>query len=329
MSADQTFDGVLCFDKPAGMTSFAAVAAVRRALGRVGVKAGHAGTLDPMATGVLPVCLGEGTKLVQFLVEHDKVYRATVTFGTTTDTLDKMGRVTKSAPFEHVTREALEAAARTFVGRIAQKVPAYSAVRVGGERLYEKARRGEEVLAPTREVQIDSVRVLSFSGADVELEVACGRGTYIRQLASDLAEALGTVGHLSALRRLRVGRFSIEGAATLEMLREWPAESPDESRGAFHSLREALGDEIAELRLDEAQAARLAKSGSVPNDAWQTNGPADPCAVVGPDGELCAVVRITLDSCKTLRVFRTPTCIPSRADVTRNVGAFDPGVQIP
>ena len=335
-------DGVLCLDKPAGMTSFAAVAAVRRTLGVE--KAGHAGTLDPLATGVLPVCLGEGTKLVQFLIEHNKVYLATVVLGASTDTQDAAGRVVAQAPYDHVTAEAVLAAAQEFVGRVAQKVPAYSAVRVGGQRLYERARRGEEVDAPVREVQIDAVRVLSCDFPRIDLEVSCGRGTYIRALASDLGEKLGTLAHLGALRRTRVGRFSLERAVTLETLREQaallraPAAEPrphaedgatsNPIAEALQSLREALGTEIAELRLCAEDTARLMRSGSVPAQAWAGRTPVDQCAVTTPMGELCAVVRITENSCKTLRVFHTPSCIPSRADVVQSAGTFDPGVEI-
>jgi tRNA pseudouridine55 synthase len=287
---------VLCLDKPAGMTSFAAVTAVRRRLGAD--KAGHCGTLDPMATGVLPVCVGEATKLVQFLVDHDKTYLATVRLGIATDTQDAEGAVVGNAAFDHVTARDVASAAASFVGRYLQKVPAYSAVRVQGERLYERARRGEEVEAPERQVHVHALRVVSCVLPVLELEVECGRGTYVRAIASDLGERLGTVAHLAALRRTRVGAFRIEDAVALDDL---------EGDAVLVSARDALRG-MPELALDAEESSFLARSGRLNARADHRAiemAPTPRCAVIDSDGELAAVIQIEDHARTMLRVFRS------------------------
>jgi tRNA pseudouridine55 synthase len=208
--------GVLVVDKPRGVTSFDVVARVRRALGVKRV--GHAGTLDPMATGVLPVCVGEATKLVPFLMANEKEYAARARLGVTTDTLDADGRVTAERDPSAVTRDAVERTLAGFVGVIQQVPPMHSALRKDGRRLYELARAGEEVERAPREVEIRAARVDAWEPPDVAFTVVCGKGTYIRSLAADLGEALGVGAHLVALRRLRVGAFMIEHAVPLAEL---------------------------------------------------------------------------------------------------------------
>jgi tRNA pseudouridine55 synthase len=305
--------GVLCLDKPAGMTSFAAVREARRRLGAR--KAGHTGTLDPLATGVLPLCFGEATKLTQFLVEHEKVYLATVVFGAETDSQDAEGKVIATGDPAGVTREALLEAIEPFVGRTTQEVPAYSAVRVGGERLYERARRSEPTQCPTREVWVRSISLLDFALPRAVLEVTCGRGTYVRTLATDIGRVLGCRAHLGALRRLRVGSFRIEDALTIGEL---------SSSTALRPLADALG--LPRFSIDAKEAAELRQSGIVPVRAsGQTAGLV---AAVDPQGELCAVLRISENGCETVRVFHAPSCIPSREADGEPVPSIDqmPGI---
>ena len=202
--------GILVVDKAAGVTSFDAVALARRALGVRRV--GHAGTLDPPATGVLPLLVGEATKLTPYLMDHDKEYVATVRFGVTTDTHDLSGRVLTTAPVTGLSRERLDAACRPFVGRIRQVPPMFSAVHHEGQRLYELARQGLEVERAPREVVVASIVVEEIGEAVATLRIVCGKGTYVRVLASDLGAALGYGAALERLTRTRVGPFTLRTA---------------------------------------------------------------------------------------------------------------------
>ena len=218
-----TVTGVLVLDKKAGVTSFDAVSVVRRRLEIRRV--GHAGTLDPAATGVLPILVGEATKLVSWLVDQDKEYVATVRFGVTTDTHDLTGRVLAEAPVPALTREALEEACRPFVGHIRQTPPMYSAVHHAGRRLYELARAGIEVERQPRAVVVHAIRVEDVSGASVTLRVRCGKGTYVRVLAADLGKGLGCGAAVERLVRVRVGPFRLEDAVDWNALIGGPAEA--------------------------------------------------------------------------------------------------------
>jgi len=203
--------GVLILDKPSGPTSHDMVQRVRRALGVRAV--GHAGTLDPLATGVLVLGIGEGTKLLHHLTAADKAYRATVRLGVETDTLDSQGRPNASAAVPDGLNVATVSAVSTrFLGAQQQRAPAFSAIKQAGERLYERARRGEEVDAPERSVVVHALEIVRVERDEIELEVRSGKGFYVRSLARDLARALGTVGHLSALRRTQSGVFSLSDA---------------------------------------------------------------------------------------------------------------------
>lgn len=207
--------GVLVVAKPAGPTSFDVVARVRRALHVRRV--GHAGTLDPGAAGVLPILIGEATKLMPYLADQAKEYRATVRFGLTTDTLDIGGRVLSTTPVPPLARADVEQACRRFVGRVAQVPPMYSALRHEGRRLYELARRGVEVEREPREVVIHSITVEDIGpAATATLRVACGKGTYVRVLAADLGAALGVGACIERLVRTRVGPFRLEDAVPWE-----------------------------------------------------------------------------------------------------------------
>jgi len=210
--------GWVALDKPLGLGSTPAVSRLRRLF--EAQKAGHAGTLDPLATGMLPIALGEATKTVPFLMDADKAYRFTIAWGETTATLDREGEVVGRSEVRP-TPEQATAALAAFVGAIQQVPPAFSAVRVGGERSYDLARAGEAVEHKPRAVVIHAARVAAAPGPDhLEIEIECGKGTYVRSLARDLAAALGAEGHISQLRRTRVGPFDEARALTLAQVEE-------------------------------------------------------------------------------------------------------------
>jgi tRNA pseudouridine55 synthase len=208
-------NGVLLLDKPVGITSTRALAKAKRLLGSL--KGGHTGTLDPFATGLLPLVFGEATKFSRFLIDSNKVYQATLRLGEETVTGDTEAPVIRRAPIAASSPQIDEVIA-SFAGVQDQIPPMHSAVHVGGKRLYEYARAGEEVERPVRRIQIDEVRALAFDGRDLTLRVSCSKGTYIRTLAQDIGAKLGCGAHLIALRRLAVGSFSLEEAATFEEL---------------------------------------------------------------------------------------------------------------
>jgi len=213
-------NGILNVLKPSGMTSFDVVAYVRRLLNTK--KVGHAGTLDPMAAGVLPVCAGNATRAIEFLIDKDKLYRAELTLGITTDTQDSTGKVLSTRAPE-CSDEDIEKAVKSFEGVYLQKPPMYSALKVGGKKLYELAREGAEIERQSRAVEIYSADVLDISrkdGVRVLIDVHCSKGTYIRTLCADIGDKLGCGGHMSFLLRKRAGIFDIEEAYTLEELRE-------------------------------------------------------------------------------------------------------------
>ena len=246
--------GILVVDKAAGVTSFDAVALARR---RLGVRRiGHAGTLDPPATGVLPLLVGEATKLTPYLMEQDKEYVATVRFGVTTDTHDMSGKVLAEAPVSEVSRERLEAACRPFVGRIVQVPPMFSAVHHEGRRLYELAREGVEVERTPREVVVASIAVEEVGERDATLRIVCGKGTYVRVLAADLGAALGCGGAVERLTRTRVGPFALKMAVTWTELRD---AAPEPLWARVLPVDAALADwPVARL---DAEAARHFRHG--------------------------------------------------------------------
>lgn len=211
-------NGVLVVDKTGGRTSHDVCGRARRALGTRAV--GHAGTLDPMATGVLVLAVGEGTKLVPYLTADDKQYEATVRFGAATDTLDAEGVVVAEAPVPTLERELVEAALVGFLGERDQEAPVVSAIKVDGKPLHERVRRGEKVVAPVRRVVLHEVEVLAVRADEVDLRVLSGKGFYVRSLARDLGVALGSVAHLSALRRTRSGAFDIADAVPYAWLED-------------------------------------------------------------------------------------------------------------
>ena len=210
--------GWICLDKPSDLTSTQAVSRVRRAFNAQ--KAGHAGTLDPLATGVLPIALGEATKTVPFLMDADKTYRFTIEWGRTTASFDREGATTATSDVRPSPAE-VAAALPDFVGEILQVPPAFSAVKVDGERAYDLARDGVEVTLEPRAVTIHAAQVTAAPDeSHVELEIDCGKGTYVRALVRDLAARLGACAHVSALRRTRVGGFTADRAIGLEKLED-------------------------------------------------------------------------------------------------------------
>ena len=208
--------GILLIDKPSGWTSHDVVAKTRRLTGQR--KIGHTGTLDPMATGLLVLCLGDATRLVEYMTGHDKRYQGTIKLGVTTDTDDSEGRVTGQRPIPDIDDLALKRVAGQFTGAIMQRPPSFSALKVHGQRAYAIARRGGNPGVPARKVVLHAVQIERTSRAELSIAVHCGAGTYIRSLARDIGEALGCGAHLSSLRRTAVGRFKVAGATTIDTL---------------------------------------------------------------------------------------------------------------
>jgi len=219
-------DGILNINKPQGKTSFSIVSLVRRLSGERRV--GHAGTLDPIATGVLPVCLGQGTRVVEFLADAPKTYRAQIELGVATDTFDASGRITYRSDASRVSREQLESALAPFSGLIQQIPPMYSALKYRGRPLYQLARSGIEVERPSRPVKILRLELLDWQPPVATIEIECGKGTYIRSLANDLGQALGCGANMKSLIRSSYGPFELEHSVSLSQLEEafghgyWP-----------------------------------------------------------------------------------------------------------
>ncbi len=207
--------GILILDKPEGITSARAASKIKKLLAPC--KIGHTGTLDPFATGVLVLCLNEATRAADQITGLDKVYRSTLHFGVETDSLDKTGKVVRQSDITFSEKDLIDTM-QSFSGLVMQTVPKYSAVKVNGHRLYELSRKGIEVDLPEREICIHSIALQSFEWPEAVIEVCCSKGTYIRQLASDIGRKLGSGAHLSALRRSSVGQFTVERAVRLEEL---------------------------------------------------------------------------------------------------------------
>ncbi len=213
-----TIEGVLNVDKPGGMTSHDVVNRIRRLTGIRRV--GHAGTLDPLATGALLLCIGRATRLVEYLVGQDKVYEAVVRLGQATDTYDADGVVVAERPFTHITLSQLQQALESFRGPIQQRPPMYSAIKRSGQPLYKLARQGIKLDVPPRAVTIYELEALDWTPPEINLRVVCSSGTYIRSLAHDLGQALGCGGHIAALRRTHIGNFGLDTAVPLADLNE-------------------------------------------------------------------------------------------------------------
>ena len=255
-------DGVVLLDKPAGMSSQGAVTAVKRALNAD--KAGHTGTLDPMATGLLPICLGEATKYSQDLLEANKTYIARVKFGIRTDTGDAEGQVIEEKPLPVFANEAelqksLDTLLPKFTGAISQVPPMYSALKRDGKPLYEYARAGVELERTARDITIHQIRWTNIQWPEATLEVSCSKGTYIRVLAEDLGSAIGCGAHLVGLRRTEVGHLSLEQSFTIESIQQGLHNS-----ASYILPIDALLQTLPHLTVDEQQAKRLEMGQRVP-----------------------------------------------------------------
>jgi len=294
-------EGVLVVDKPSGLTSSAVVQRVRRLL-RLD-KVGHTGTLDPMATGVLPLCLGQATALAQILTGQNKRYSATLRLGSATDSGDADGKVIQERPVPSLTRAAIDAELQLLVGAQRQVPPMVSAVQVGGKRLYDLARKGILVEREPRAIHIVSLGLQEWSTPDLTFEVCCSKGTYVRVLAEDLAVRLGTVGHLVALRRVASGRFEIARAVSLAELERSPETARETAAAALLSMEDAVA-EMPRAVLTDGEARALAY-GKRPERAFE--GPPGWTALVAPTGKLLALAECGAGGALVLkRVFVKP-----------------------
>lgn len=214
--------GVLVVDKPLGWSSMDVIRHIRRSVGQKKLKAGHAGTLDPLATGVVVCCIGKATKSIDMLMGQQKVYEAQVDFSAFTTTDDREGERTEVevSGDARPSREKVEETLNAFVGDIQQRPPAFSAIHIQGQRAYDLARQGKDVDIPLRTVRVDAIELLDYAWPVAKLRITCGKGTYIRSIARDLGKALGAGGHLASLRRTRVGPYRVEDAMKGETLRE-------------------------------------------------------------------------------------------------------------
>lgn len=273
-------DGLLLVDKPSGPTSHDVVARLRRSLGRP--KTGHFGTLDPMATGLLIVAVGHATRLNRYYADRDKTYRAMVRFGAATDTYDAEGVFVPGPAGPLPDRDAVDRALVPFRGEIEQVPPAYSAKKVDGTPLYRMARAGLQVSPRPARVVIHDLRVLRFEPPDLELEIRCSTGTYIRSLAHDLGRNLGCGAHLTALRRTAIGEFPVERAAPLSL---WDGPAPDTAGLPAWTPLERLLPEWPRIDLNEAESRAVRDGRSITPDgsrgAATNSGPIG----IGPDDE--------------------------------------------
>ena len=286
-------NGIIIIDKPQEWTSNDVVSRLRRVFNTRRI--GHGGTLDPMATGVLPVFVGRATRGVEFFEHAEKVYEATLRFGLTTDTEDITGKTITETEVS-LTEEDLQAVLPKFRGDILQVPPMYSAIKVNGQKLYDLARKGREVERQPRPITIHELELLEFSGNEARLRVRCSKGTYIRTLCKDIGEALGCGGCMAALRRVEAGEYTLEGSIPLRQLLDISEAGED----VEHLLRpvDTMFASHKKLTLNEKQA-RLVKNG---------NAFASDCAdgtyrVYAPDGEFLALCRAENGQVKTIKSF--------------------------
>jgi tRNA pseudouridine55 synthase len=283
--------GILVVDKPLGATSFDMVRRVRRGTGEKRV--GHAGTLDPAATGVLLVLLGQATRITEYLMDMPKTYKGTVRLGVSTTTYDAEGQVTGERDASDVAEAAMRDALAAFVGEIEQVPPAHSAVKVEGERAYHRARRGEAVALKARPASIYSIDLLRYDPPRVEIQVECGRGTYIRSLAHDIGERLGCGAHLASLVRTRVGPFSLDAAADGEALEAALAD------GSWRELLQPMDGGLTALpaitlEIEDEKDIRHGQPTDIagvepPTDGTEARGYAE-------DGSLVGIIRFDAES---------------------------------
>jgi tRNA pseudouridine55 synthase len=276
---------VLVVDKASGPTSSDVVLQVKRLLKIQRV--GHTGTLDPLATGVLPLCLGRATRLSAFLSDQDKSYRAQVRLGVRTDTGDSEGKVVSERPVPELSEAQVEAALQTLRGEQWQTPPMYSAIKVGGRKLYELARKGKEIERVPRPIEVNEFVLEGFRPPELTVRIRCSKGTYVRVLAEDLGERLGCGAHLTGLRRLQSGAFDLSTAVSVEDLSRT---DPEERRGKVAQALVPMGSALTGMHrivVEAPEAAALRASGRVPTR--DLTPPAGLVALVDPGGDLVAV----------------------------------------
>jgi tRNA pseudouridine55 synthase len=293
--------GIVLLDKPSGLSSNQALQVVRKLLRAA--KGGQTGALDPLATGLLPLCFGEATKLAGSLLGARKAYLAECRLGITTETADSEGEIVQQRPVPELDGITIEAALARLRGRILQVPPMYSALKQGGERLYVKARRGETVEVPPREVDVHRLDLLARDGDSLRLLVECGSGTYVRSLAVDLGEDLGCGAHLTALRRIWVEPFREPAMVTLEQVQQ-AAEQGDEALLAWLLPVSAGLSDLPALHLDETQSMAISRGQQIVLPGLQEAGR---CAAFASDGALLALLEPDDEGrARVLRGFNLP-----------------------
>ena len=286
-------NGIIIIDKPQEWTSNDVVSRLRRVFNTRRI--GHGGTLDPMATGVLPVFVGRATRGVEFFEHAEKVYETTIRFGLTTDTEDITGKTLTETEVS-LTREELLAVLPRFRGDILQIPPMYSAIKVNGQKLYDLARKGREVERQPRPITIHELQLMEFAGNEARLRVRCSKGTYIRTLCKDIGEALGCGGCMAALRRVQAGEYTLEGSVPLRQLLDISERGED----VEHLLRpvDTMFASHPQLRLNEKQT-RLVKNGN----AFAEKCPDGTYRVYASDGEFLALCRAENGKVSTIKSF--------------------------
>lgn len=254
MSSRFQVNGVLVLDKPVGLSSNQCLQRAKRLL--KADKAGHTGALDPLASGVLPLCFGEATKVAQYLLESDKTYRTTILLGVKTASGDRDGDIVSKRDVPHFTLDTIEVVLQRFIGTITQQPSIYSALKQNGVPLYKLARAGKEIVPKFREIQIHTIELLRWQHPELELRVTCSKGSYIRTLAEDIGEALGCGAHVTALRREQAGPFVLAQAITLERLAELTGEGKELPSGILLPVDLPL-QHLPSLQLNEAEMRRL------------------------------------------------------------------------
>ncbi|MGB5104582.1 MAG: tRNA pseudouridine(55) synthase TruB [Steroidobacteraceae bacterium] len=293
-------DGIVLLDKPAGATSTGALQRVRRLL--QAAKAGHAGTLDPMATGMLPLCFGQATKASGMLLGSAKAYRARLKLGAATDTGDAEGTVVSEAPVPPLTREQMLAVLEGLRGPGMQVPPMYSALKRQGRPLYELARRGEVVPREPRAIEIRRLDLVALAPDSLEFEVVCSKGTYIRVLGEEVATRVGSVGHLTALRRLWVEPFEADAMVSLEEIEQWAASESRADPPGWLLPADTAFRRLPRIDLSAGQALHL-RQGRV-LEAPAGSVPAERLAAYAPAGEFLGVVSVGADlRVRTVRLF--------------------------
>ncbi|RYD14692.1 MAG: tRNA pseudouridine(55) synthase TruB [Lysobacteraceae bacterium] len=290
--------GIVLLDKPRGISSNQALQQARRLFGAD--KGGHTGSLDPLATGLLPICLGEATKIAGLLLGSRKAYETEALLGVTTSTDDAEGEVLQRRPVPALDDARIRVELAALVGRIRQVAPVYSAIKRGGERLYERVRRGETVEAPEREVDVQRFDLLEVDGARVRLHVECGSGTYVRSLVRDLGERLGCGAHVVALRRLWVEPFMSPTMHTLDELAARAAQGAEALADVLLPLEQGLAGR-ARVAVDAAGARKLRQGQAL--ECAEADGP---CVALDEQGRAVALAEIVEGRLRAVRVFSDP-----------------------